>query len=274
MLKRYLIIILLLQAFFFKIQAQTDIVAAASEYVNAVNYGEKIELKRFFQNEMHYPETAIKNKVEGTVVLSFVVDSKLGTTSLLKVKSSVSKELDEEAIRLYKMLLFTPTYYKGDRVTTYSTLTVKFSIKKYKKYCKKRGYEKIDFSDEKVDYTSNTIYKDDETTTKAKATFVDTLENISRFIYRNLKYPEGTLKMNITGVVKLFFVVEPTGRITNIKTIKSLGGGATNEAIRILKLISWKSGTIEDRKVRVSKQFEVNFNLSNDSEFKYVPGQM
>lgn len=263
-------LIIFLLVGFLCVKAQTEIVAMPGEYVEAKNYGGKVEFKRFVQQEMNYPAKALASKKEGTVEISFIVDSKTGKTSRMHVKTSVSKELDAEAIRLYKMLLFVPSYYKGGRVTTYSNLKFKFSIKNYKRFCKKRRYEKIDLSAADID-TSNIIYNDNQVKNKPKIVFNDTLDNISSFIYKNLKYPQGTLNLSLTGEVKLFFVVEASGRITNIKVIKSLGGGATNEAIRLLKLTKWKSGKKNGKKVRVSKSFIVNFNLTNEPGIDYVP---
>lgn len=261
-------LIIFLLVIFFDAKAQTEIVAMPGEYVEAKNYGGKVEFKRFFHQEISYPAKALSNKTEGTVEISFIVDTKGGKTSSMHVKTSVSEELDAEAIRLYNMLLFVPSYYKGGRIITYSTLKFKFSVKNYKRICKKRGYDKIELKNYD---TSNIIYKDNQVKHKPKMIFKDTLENISSFIYKNLKYPQGTLNLSLTGEVKLFFVVEPSGRITNIKVIKSLGGGATNEAIRLLKLTKWESGEKDGKKVRVSKSFVVNFNLTNESGIDYVP---
>ena len=146
-------------------------------------------------------------------------------------------------------------------------------MKAYNRFCKKRGYQKIDLKNPSIDYFMS-IYKDNDVDVKPKVVFEDTLMTISSFIYKNLKYHEGTLKLSITGTVKLYFVIEPTGWITNIKVLKGVGGGATAEAQRILKLLKWEPGWKNTSKVRVSKVFEIDFNLSNDSEFKYVPGQM
>ncbi|PJA08400.1 MAG: hypothetical protein COX70_03775 [Flavobacteriales bacterium CG_4_10_14_0_2_um_filter_32_8] len=267
-MKKVLSILLLISSI--TISAQTEIVANPGEYVEAENYGGSVELKRFLQQEMNYPQTALATKTEGTVELSFVVDRETAKTSMFHIKKSVSKELDAEAIRLYHLLLFNPSYYRGDRVTTYSTLKIKFSISSYKNYCKKRGYDNSVLTDNEID-TSNIIYKDNEVQLKPKMIFKDTLDNISTFIRKNLKYPQGTLKMSLTGEVKLSFVVEPTGRITNIKVLKSLGGGATNEAIRLLVLSKWNPAEKDGKKVRVAKNFEVNFNLTNDSGINYVP---
>ena len=254
----------------FNVKAQTEIVANPGEYIEAKNYGGKVELKRFLQQEMNYPAKALANKTEGTVELIFAVDAETGKTTRLKVNKSVSPELDAEAIRLQKLLLFSPSYYMGDKVTTLSNLKIKFSVKNYKRYLKKRGYDKVEYAAD-MD-TTNKIYQDNEVTIKPKMLFEDTLDNISTFLTKNLKYPEGTKNLNITGVVKLSFVVEPTGRITNIKVVRGLGGGATNEAERLLKLLTWTSAEKDGKKVRVTKIFEVSFNLSNDAGYDYVPG--
>ncbi len=251
-----------------QLKSQTNVIANPGEHISAENYGGKVELKRFLEQEMNYPEKALQNKEQGTVELQFVVD-KQGKVSRLKVKESVSEELDEEAIRLHSMLLFKPSYYIGDKVSTYSTLKIDFSVGKYKRYCKKRGYDKIEFTDD-MDQ-SNIIYQDDEVDIKPKMTFEDTLDNISTFLTKNLQYPEGTRKLNITGTVKLSFVVETTGRITNIKVMRGVGGGATNETERLLKLLKWKPGVKDGKKVRVTKIFEVDYNLTNNSGYNYVP---
>jgi len=261
------LILLLFTLGTFTVVGQNYLKRDPNERLAAANYGGKIGLKWLLQNELNYPETALKNKTEGKVVLSFIVDKETGVPRNLKVVKSVSKELDNEAIRLHNMLLYLPAYFKDDH---YNTLTIKFSTKTYKKYCKRRGYTTIDLTNPAIDY-SNKVYKDNELTTKPQAIFSDSLETLGRFTYRNLQYPSGTLKLNITGIVKLSFVIEPTGRITNIRVLEGVGGGATDEAKRILKLVKWEAGMIKSKKVRTSKQFEVDFNLSNGSGIEYVP---
>ncbi len=268
MLKKLAIIHLL--AFIFPVFtiAQETIVANPGEYVPAENYGGKVELRRFLEQEMNYPEKALTSKTEGAVELQFVVDE-TGKAFHVKVKESVSEELDAEALRLHKMLLFKPSYYIGDKISTYNVMKIKFSVSAYKRACKKRGYEQIEFSEDINQ--SNIIYQDNQLDVKPKMLFDDPLDNIATFLTKNLKYPEGTRKLNITGTVKLSFVVEPTGRITNIKVLRDVGGGATNETERLLKLIKWQAGEKDGKKVRVTKIFEVDYKLTNDSGYNYVP---
>jgi len=266
---RYYFLLIFVGSFFIGF-TQDKIVTQPGEYVEAQNFGGKKEFKRFIQNEMNYPKVALENKVEGTVVVAAVVDSKTGKVSNIHVKESVSEELDMEALRLFKMILFTPTFYKGDDVITYNSLKFKFSIKNYKRYCKKREYENVLEKYENVLDTFK-VFEDNQVRIKPVILFEDSLETMSSFIQKNLKYPQGTLSLNITGIVKLRFVVEPSGRITNVKVQRSVGGGATEEAIRLLLLTKWKAGERDDGKVRVSKIFEVDFNLSNESGMGIAP---
>jgi len=257
---------------FVGVKAQEEIITKPGEYIEAHNYGGRKEFKRFLFQEMNYPKVALLSKTEGTVEVASIINHKTGLPSKIHVKKSVSKELDAEAMRLYKLILFSPTFYKGDDVITYSTLKFKFSTKNYKRICKKRNYENaLKLYVGVVDTFK--VYKDNQVSVKPQVLFEDSLENIATFIQKNLKYPQGTLSLNITGTVKLFFVVEPSGRVTNIKLQRPVGGGATEEAIRLLSLTNWKAGERNGQKVRVSKTFEVEFNLSNESTMDYVPSR-
>jgi len=259
-------VILLIVILNINVKAQTKTIKGPIQYFPAEVYGGKVEFKRFVQQELHYPENALKNKIEGTVEVACLVDLK-GNPSKMHIKKSVSPELDNEAIRLYKMLLFIPSQFLGGHTIRYSTLKFKFSANNYKRLSKKRSNDYYEIQDS----INTTIYTDNLLKHKPKMIFEDSLENISNFIYKNLKYPEGTLRLNITGSVKLFFVVETSGRITNLKVVKDVGGGATNEAIRLLKMIDWQAGELNGQKVRVRKEFEVNFNLTSGSGMDYVP---
>lgn len=238
-------------------------------YLEAENFGGKVEFKRFIQNEMNYPAEAMAKREKGTVVLEFVVEKGTGKISKLHVKESVSPVLDKEAIRLQRLLRYIPHQYVDPRITTYSTLKIKFSPGVYSRYCKKRGYNGVIYTAD-MD-TSARIYRENQVDVKPKMLFEDSLDNIATFLTRNLKYPEGTRKLNITGTVVLGFVVEPSGRITNILIKKRVGGGATNETMRLLKLINWKPGIKDGKKVRVEWTFEVSYKLTNNEGYNYVP---
>ena len=65
--------------------------------------GGDVALMKFIKDNMIYPYEALKNRIEGKVIIQFVV-TKTGKVGKVKVVRSVNKELDQEAVRLIKML--------------------------------------------------------------------------------------------------------------------------------------------------------------------------
>jgi protein TonB len=69
-------------------------------------------------------------------------------------------------------------------------------------------------------------------------------------------------------VVKLGFVVEPTGRISNLTIDQTVGGGCNEEAIRLLKLLQWMPAIKDKKAVRSRASIEIKFVLPTDSQHK------
>ena len=77
-------------------------------------------------NEIRYPEQAIKDKIEGRVVVRFVVDQ-LGRVCDPTVVHGVRSDLDEEAIRVVRnMPLWLPGRIGGEPVNCYFLLPVNY----------------------------------------------------------------------------------------------------------------------------------------------------
>lgn len=67
--------------------------------------------QRFISKHVVYPRISIELGEQGTVVVSFIVETD-GAVSHVSIKKSVSTELDEESVRLIRML---PTFKPGIR---------------------------------------------------------------------------------------------------------------------------------------------------------------
>lgn len=70
------------------------------------------KVKQFIADNMHYPEYALKNGIEGKVVVSFIVE-KDGSVSYPKITRSNHPELNEEALRIVSLF---PAFEPGYRV--------------------------------------------------------------------------------------------------------------------------------------------------------------
>lgn len=85
-------------------------------------------LIEFLQSNMKYPEDAQKQKVEGRVMVMFVVE-KDGSITDVKVARNVFPSLDEEAVRVVNaMPKWTPGKEKGKPVRVQYTLPISFRL--------------------------------------------------------------------------------------------------------------------------------------------------
>lgn len=91
----------------------------------------KEELQKFLKRNMKYPEKAIANENQGTVMVTFVID-KYGKVSAIRPihkKGNISKELEQEAVRLVGLLpKMSPGKHGVKPVDVSFTLPISFKI--------------------------------------------------------------------------------------------------------------------------------------------------
>ena len=81
---------------------------------------------------------------------------------------------------------------------------------------------------------------------------------------KEIRYPRAAQTIGIEGRVFLEFIVNKDGQITNISTVRGLGSGCDEEAIRALKKINmkWKPGKQGLKKVNVKLTVPIMFKLN------------
>ncbi|UKJ07724.1 energy transducer TonB [Solitalea lacus] len=88
------------------------------------------------------------------------------------------------------------------------------------------------------------------------------LEQIGKFIGKNLRYPAMARENNVQGRVMVTFVVEKDGSITDVKVLRGIGSGCDEEAARVVKAMpKWKPGKQNGRPVRVQFSLPIVFRL-------------
>ncbi len=88
------------------------------------------ELIRYLSTSIRYPSAAIRDNVEGRVIVTFVV-SESGKISNVSVQKSLSYECDAEAVRVVKsMPKWTPGMIDGKPVAVLWTLPIVFKLNK------------------------------------------------------------------------------------------------------------------------------------------------
>ena len=90
--------------------------------------GGMAEAMKFLSKNIKYPSVAQKAKIEGRVIVQFVVE-KDGSVSDVKTVRSVSPELDAEAIRVVNMMpKWTPGKQRGKAVAVKFTMPIMFRL--------------------------------------------------------------------------------------------------------------------------------------------------
>jgi protein TonB len=101
-------------------------------------------------------------------------------------------------------------------------------------------------------------------TVEVQPSFMGGNSEMYKFLGKNLKYPTAAQRANIQGKVFLSFIVEKDGSITDIETMKGIGFGCDEEAMRVVKLMpKWSAGKQNGRNVRVKFTIPVFFKLND-----------
>lgn len=83
-----------------------------------------------------------------------------------------------------------------------------------------------------------------------------------RFINKNLNYPAQARDNEIEGKIYVQFVVQPNGKLTDKKVVRSIGYGCDKEALKIIsKMPKWKPGKQNGKKVAVYYTIPIKFEL-------------
>ena len=90
--------------------------------------GGEVALMKFIADNLHYPDSAKAKKIQGRVVVKFVV-TKTGEIGEVKIVRSKDLDLDKEAVRIVKSLPnFIPGKINGEVVDMWYTLPIKFKL--------------------------------------------------------------------------------------------------------------------------------------------------
>jgi len=244
----------------------------AQSKIPASPYGGQRQLKDFIKQEMVYPANAKNDKIQGEVIISVYV-SETGEVKYLKIIESVNSELDAESLRILNKILWFPAAYMGDDYDDVVSVIIKFNIKKYERNCKDRGYTEIVYPRPPVD-ESNKIYNYNAVDTIPRILFDDPNMSLAKFINDNIEYPEAALEHGVSGTEIIEFIVEPSGRLSNVHPTVHVGAGCCEEAVRLIKLLKWYPGIKDDTSVRTKMGIQITFNLTDDNQIRFVPTYM
>ncbi|WP_338812256.1 energy transducer TonB [Bernardetia sp. Wsw4-3y2] len=112
-------------------------------------------------------------------------------------------------------------------------------------------------SEEKIDESIFTVVEE-------PASYPDGgMDGFYKYVSKNMVYPEEAKKMKIEGRVFVVFVVDKEGKITNIQTVRGIGGGCDEEAERLLRECqNWIPAKQRGNPVKVRMNIPIMFKLN------------
>lgn len=87
-------------------------------------------------------------------------------------------------------------------------------------------------------------------------------EDRVKYLHDNVKYPQTAREVGISGTVYVTFVVNRSGKISDVRILRGIGGGCDEEAVRVVKnMPSWKPGKQNGEAVPVQYNLPIKFTL-------------
>ncbi len=199
--------------------------------------------KQYLADNLHYPEEARMNDVQGRVMVKFFV-SEDGTISDCSIVNSVNAELDAEALRVVSsMPPWQPAMQNGKAVKAYFKLPVVFKLD---------GDRHSRDSADKMTFT-----------------YVEQMPvsgyDFQKYLAENIHYPDSAIAHNIEGRVVIKFIVSEDGSIIDCKVVKGVSEELDAEALRVVRSFpKWIPGRQNGKAVKVYFTLPIVFKLEDD----------
>ena len=215
--------------------------------------------KEYLTQNLRYPEADLQEGNSGKVVVGLHIDPQ-GMGSDYTVKSTFSEAASLIALHLVKTLLWKPALINGLPSEYDYEYEVDFHAKSYKRYWKRHTRPEVPLT--LPSDTSYKIYEYKQLEEVAKPYFVDG-GNMGKYIATNLKVPAEAKEREIQGTVRLSFVVETDGSVSNIVVVNSVGGGCDNEAVRLIQETHWLPAEKGGKYVRSRNMQDITFSIGS-----------
>jgi len=207
----------------------------------------------YLKQNIIYPKSALKQKVEGKVFVGFIVE-KNGALTNIKILRSVSPEIDAEAGRAVSN---SPNWFPGLRneqpVRSQYVVPITFKLPA-------DNIIRQQLLIDSLGYNPNQVFS----AVDKEPTFVGGIEKFYKYLQGIIKYPAVAKQNNVQGKVLITFVVEKDGSLTNITVVRGIGSGCDEEAVRVLaNSPKWNPGTQNSKPVRVQYTMPISFSLES-----------
>ncbi|WKZ65097.1 MAG: energy transducer TonB [Flavobacteriales bacterium] len=246
----------------FLLLAAASLAAHAQTEGTCMATGGKAALDKLFEQELHYPAVALEAGIKGEVVVTARLAPN-GEVRSLRVGKALSPECDAEALRVARMVLWRPATAGELCSGQEQHLAIPFEPGRHKRWAKERKVRTGERFTLPAD-TSRSVHAPKQVDSQVQPAIPNGMSGLPSYIAREMRYPAEAMRYSLDGTVKAEFVVEPTGSVTNMHVLQDVGGGCTDEALRLLYRIPWEPGIKDGQRVRSSIQVSIRFDLPKE----------
>ena len=225
--------------------------------------GGMMECMKFLAKNIKYPEEAIKNGIQGRVIIQMVI-KKDGSIADAKVVRHVDPLLDAEALRVVNLMpKWKPGKHKGEIVNVRFTLPVMFRLNSPTTETKDASQEGVKHTETKV--KDEKYVPDDKgiySVCEEQPEFPGGMGECMKFLAKNIKYPIECLKQGIQGRVIVQFIVDKDGKVRKPKVVHGNHPDLNQEALRVTRLLpKWKPGKVKGENVACRYTIPITFSF-------------
>ncbi|MBL1407903.1 M56 family metallopeptidase [Sphingobacterium faecale] len=224
-------------------QVDDDVIFETAE-INPEPPGGMVAYRKWIGESYQYPTAAVDAGIKGTVLIYFVVE-KDGQLSNLKVVQDLDYGTGKAALdMLNKSAKWSPAVQNGKAVRVAYTLPIRLDLTNM-------GITEAD---------KNVVFIEAEQMPEPP----EGVPAFRKWIGNNYQYPSDAIDAGVRGTIRLKFIVEKDGSLSNIKAEEDLGYGTGEAAVELLeKSPKWKVGVQNGRTVRVEYSLPIRLDLTN-----------
>ena len=90
---------------------------------------------------------------------------------------------------------------------------------------------------------------------------------LEKWVYQYLRYPDDAVRDGIQGRVLVDFVIDESGKVTDVKVLKGVDPLLDDEAVRVISASpAWKPGMVQGKKVKAEISLYVEFRLEKKNK--------
>lgn len=236
--------------------------SAQTGFVPCMPFGGQAAVDALFERELQFPEDALNEGVDGVSTLIFIVDAD-GAVRELRIWQPLSPSCDAEALRLARLVRWHPATVDGQPRAAEHYLKVPFEQKLYRKWLKARGALCAPLPLAPTD-PSGAILGRNEVDSLPEPLLPGGSKSLPAYLVQNLRYPPDAYRRDLQGTVRLEFVVEPSGSLSNLRALDELGAGCTDEAMRLIRSLCWKPAVKNGVRVRGTQVISIDFRIASN----------